>query len=670
MLVFEGWRYPRSQMPGITEDLPAPQPKAVTVEGPLAAARKRYDEERQKRLRPEGLKQFAHFTDLEKFRRWKQDVWFDKNDPSNRELPVPKDGDRTNILIMGAGFSGLTHAARLLEAGFAPEDIRLTDNASGFGGTWYWNRYPGLMCDIESYIYMPLLEETNYMPKHKYAAGNELREYANRIARQYKLTDRAWFRTNVTHMCWDENTKEWVTTLTYANFDENESAPMHIRSRFVIITGGFQLTPQVPQIEGMDKFSAPTFHTARWDYNLTGGSPTNDNLTKLKDKRVAIIGTGATAIQVVPALADQVKELYVFQRTPSAVDKRGNQETDSDWWQREVACRKGWQKERRHNFDKFTQNAKIKPRVNMVGDGWTDLLSYSAFVGNPEAAELSKIDMKANIEAIHALDFPRQEGIRKRTEEIVKDRAVAEKLKPWYPGWCKRPCFHDEYLQAFNKPNVTLVDTDGQGVDAFTEDGIVAAAKEYKVDILVLGTGYVSPFLLGPGWRCGVQVYGRNNADLEKKWSKGITTLHGMMSHDFPNMFWPALYQGGASPNFMELLDYSAGHIADILRQARARNKKTEGGAGPYKYNFTVETTAGGEEAYTGEIAAGAATFAAVGGCTPSYFNFEGEADRSSDMYKKARMTFWAKGVFDWQDMLDAWRAKGEFPELEIKAVV
>ncbi|KAL6240580.1 hypothetical protein RBB50_012500 [Rhinocladiella similis] len=652
-------------MPVTAEAIPTVDAKAPGAPNALVAARQRYDEERQKRLRADGLAQFVNFTDLDKFKHWKVDIWADKNDPIIRTLPVPTDGARSEFLVVGAGYSGLLHAARLIQAGFKPEDIQMTDTGTGFGGTWYWNRYPGLMCDIESYIYMPLLEETSYMPKHKYAMGTELREHADRIARHFSLTDRVWFRTNIRSLEWDDNIKEWITTLTHVDLNEVESAPMKVRSRFVVLTGGYHRHPQVPQIEGIDKFKGPTFHTARWDYKATGGSQTDPRLVNLQGKTVAVVGTGATAIQVVPAVAQWAGRLLVFQRTPSAVDRRANVATDPEVWRNEIAPHTGWQKARRFNFGKYVQNAADKPAVNLVNDSWTELNSYTAFVGSPEAYEAAQKDPAALAEKLHELDLERAERIRKRTEDIVKNRETAEKLKPWYPSWCKRPCFHDEYLQSFNMPNVSLVDTNGRGIDACTEDGIIVNGEEYKIDILILATGYASPFLSGPGKRCDIVIHGRKQLELESKWDAGIRTLHGMMSHDFPNMFWPALYQGGGTPNFMTLLDYSAEHIAGIMAEARKRNKDLEG-SGSYKYNFVVETTQKGEETYSDAIAAGAITFAALAGCTPSYFNFEGEIERDARIYKKARMAFWAKGAYDWEDILNHWREKKEFPELAI----
>ncbi|OCK76396.1 FAD/NAD(P)-binding domain-containing protein [Lepidopterella palustris CBS 459.81] len=633
----------------------------------LSTVQQKYEQERAKRLRADGAKQFVDFYALERLERFNNDPWVDENSPP------PADGDRTEILILGAGYGGLLYAVRLLEAGFELEDIRFADSASGFGGTWYWNRYPGLKCDIESYIYMPLLEETGYMPTEKYCTGLELQEHAERIAKKWNLTDRAWFQRTVNKMEWDEGAKEWVTHYTRRGLDGKDSPPKTMRSRFVVLTTGFTLIPRAPQIPGIGDFKGEMFHTARWDYKCTGGSPTDPNMTKLKDKCVGIIGTGATSIQVVPALANSVKTLYVFQRTPSAVDTRGNHETDVEWWQREHS-KPGWQKARRDNFNAFLANVNPKPSVDLVGDGWTTMPSYSVLVGNPEAADLVKRDVSAvpaYVAKLHALDLSRQEKIRKRVEETVKNPIVAEQLKPWYPGWCKRPCFHDEYLEAFNKPNVTLVDTDGQGVELITENGIAFNGREYKIDILILGTGYRSPFNYSPGGRVNIDIIGRNSASLDKKWVNAVTTLHGMMSHDFPNICWPGLSQSGGTPNFTHCMDLSAQHISEILHNAVLKTKQSGGDPSGYKYNFIVEPTADAEEEWSNAVASQAGVFAAAAGCTPSYINAEGDLDKEVSeevKQKRARGALWGKGFEDFSRLLSEWRSKGDFSGLEIKA--
>ncbi|KAL4809787.1 hypothetical protein BDV18DRAFT_129665 [Aspergillus unguis] len=619
----------------------------------------KYKAEREKRLRTEGMEQFADLYTVDKLSRFLADPWAG-SEPLRDQPPPLSDNGRCEILIIGAGYGGLLFAARLIDAGFDPNDIRMIDNAGGFGGTWYWNRYPGLMCDIESYIYMPLLEETGYMPTQKYVSGTELREHAERIAAKWNLTDKALFHSTVETVEWDNDREEWTVRMTRSEPGQ-DNGPMTVRSRFVMLTTGFSVIPQIPRIQGLESFQGDTFHTARWDYGCTGGSPTDPVLSKLADKQVGIIGTGATAIQVVPAVAPWAQHLYVFQRTPSAVDRRDNRTTDAEWWDREIRGRPGWQMDRRRNFNAFLSNSIPKPLTDMVSDGWTSMVSYSALVGTPKPPSGEKLDEYNR--TLRTLDFPRQQGIRDRVDQLVTQKDVAEKLKAWYPGWCKRPCFHDEYLQAFNRDNVTLVDTNGRGVEHITEKGIVIQGKEYPLDVLILSTGYRSAFLYSPGRRVDIDIRGRNNLSLDDKWTSGVATLHGVMSHDFPNLFWPGFAQSGGTPNFAHCIDLSAQHVAEIMAEARARVKPASSEL-KGKYNVLIEATAAAEEAWSDRIASQAGVFGATAGCTPSYINAEGELDRTVSpevLKKRARGAMWGKGILDYERVLKEWEADGKF---------
>jgi cation diffusion facilitator CzcD-associated flavoprotein CzcO len=524
------------------------------------------------------------------------------------------------------------------------------------------------MCDIESYVYMPLLEETGYIPTKKYVSGRELREHADRIAKIWHLDQIAWFRQRVTSTAWDDDNKEWVTRVV-PQLQSGEGPPISIRSRFVFLATGLIYIPHVPQIPGIEKFKGACFHTARWDYKSTGGSGDNPQLTKLKNQRVGFIGTGATAIQAVPALVPWAKEVYVFQRTPSSVDRRDNAPTDPEWADM-IRAKKGWQAERRNNFHAFVTNEPNKPSVNMVNDGWTRFPSYSTMVGGPDFDCRTPEEIDRNVKRLQALDLPRQEMIRKRVDEIVKDPSTADKLKPWYSGWCKRPCYHDEYLQSFNEPHVTLVDTDGRGVQEITEDSVVVGGKEYKIDTLVLSTGYRNLFS-SPNRRVDIDVTGRNGLSFDDKWDSGITTLHGMMTHDFPNLFWPGLSQSGGSINFVYAADVGAVHIAEIMSHAVNKTGKRAGGD-TYKYNCIIEPTADAEEEWSQLVASQAGAFAAMAGCTPGYFNEEGKADKvgtPEEQQKKARGGIWALGPTHFAKHIGDWRATGEFKGLAITPI-
>jgi cation diffusion facilitator CzcD-associated flavoprotein CzcO len=511
--------------------------------------------------------------------------------------------------------------------------------------------------------YMPLLEEMGYMPKHKYAYGTELREYAESIADRFELRDKTMFRVEMKNLTWDDNEKEWIVKMTQTRTG-HEDSQLTVRALFVIAASGLLNCPQLPGIPGIEKFRGHGFHTSRWDYNYTGGSPADPSLAKLKEKTVGIIGTGATAIQAVPHLGKWAKELYVFQRTPSSVDERGNRPTDVEWWTREIAGQKGWQRRRNDNFNAFITNASPPPPVNMVDDAWTKMPSFSGLVGGPPLVTMDTV--AARVGALHALDFPRQERIRHRVEQIVKDKEVADKLKAWYPGWCKRPCFHDDYLPTFNLSNVTLVDTDGKGVDSITENAVVVGGMEYKVDLLIFSTGFRSPSSgASPGFRAGISIVGRDGQSLDEKLAGGGSTFHGVLSRGFPNLFWPGPLQAGASGNQIFVLDQLATHIAYIVSESARRAAQEQ----KLVQKFSIEPTAEAEEEWAMQILYRAAAFAGLAGCTPSYLNREGEMDRISkpeDQIKAARAAIWGEGIMGYVETIEGWRKQGNLGGLEV----
>ena len=259
-------------------------------------------------------------------------------------------------MIIGGGFAGLIAATRMREAGL--DDLRIVEAGGDFGGTWYWNRYPGAQCDIESYCYLPLLEETDYIPREKYSYAPEIFAHAQRIARTFILYDAASFHTRVNALRWDAAIKRWIVS---TNRDDA------IKARFVVLATGPANRPKMPGIPGIDDFRGHSFHTSRWDYDYTGGDRSG-GLHKLAVKRVAVIGTGATAIQCVPPLGTSAQQLYVFQRTSSSVDVRGNKPTDPEW---AASLKPGWQRERQENFNDVVTGRPFE--VDLVNDAWTDI---------------------------------------------------------------------------------------------------------------------------------------------------------------------------------------------------------------------------------------------------------------------------------------------------------
>ena len=200
---------------------------------------------------------------------------------------------------------------------------RIVEKGGDFGGTWYWNRYPGAQCDTASMVYMPLLEETGHRPTEKYAHAPEILEQCRRIGRQYRLYEKALFQTEVTELRWDDARSRWVVSTSRGD---------RFTASFVGLGIGPLHVPKLPGIPGIETFKGHAFHTSRWDYDYTGGDPNGAPLTGLADMRVAIIGTGATSVQAVPHLARAAKQLLVVQRTPSSVDVRGNAPIDPEWF--------------------------------------------------------------------------------------------------------------------------------------------------------------------------------------------------------------------------------------------------------------------------------------------------------------------------------------------------
>ena len=556
------------------------------------ALRDKYRQERAKRIRDDGNEQyvevagrFAHFVD---------DPYVEAG--FQRE-PLTDD---VEVVVIGGGFGGLLAGARLREAGV--EDLRVIEKGGDFGGTWYWNRYPGAQCDIESYIYLPLLEEIGYIPKEKYSFAPEILAHARAIGRHYRLYDNACFQTEVTAMRWDEDALRWI-------IETNRGDAM--RARFVAMSNGPLNRPKLPGIEGVGTFQGHTFHTSRWDYGYTGGD-SNGNLTGLKGKRVGIIGTGATAVQCVPHLGEHAEQLYVFQRTPSSIDVRGNKPTDDAW---AATLEPGWQQHRMTNFNVLVTGGLQDE--DLVSDGWTDIIRHLAVLARPQPGEEIKPEEAAA--RVELADFRKMEQIRSRVDSMVEDPETAAALKPWYRQFCKRPCFHDDYLKTFNRPNVTLVHTDGRGVERITERGVVANGREYELDCLIYATGFEVGTLYTR--RAGYDIVGKGGALLSEKWGSGLRTLHGFQTRGFPNCFFMGVTQGGFTANFPHMLNEQSLHIAYLIDQARQSNVNC------------MEPTAAGEEGWV-ETIRQMAVFNQrfLEECTPGYYNNEGKPGQGNSL--------------------------------------
>jgi cyclohexanone monooxygenase len=572
--------------------------------------RAKYREERDKRIKPEGSRQYRRLTG---------EVAHYLDDPFKQSIDRSPVKDYVEVAVIGGGFGGLLLSARLREAGVT--DLRLVERGSDVGGAWYWNRYPGAYCDTESYVYLPLLEETGYMPTEKYARGSEILEHCRRISRKYHVYDNSLLETVVTDLRWNESDRSWIVSTDRGD---------EFRAKYVCMTSGTFVRPKLPGVPGIENFAGHSLHTARWDYAYTGGD-SSGNMTGLNDKRVAIVGTGATGVGCIPYLARDCGHLYVFQRTPAAVGERNNGPTDSEW---ATSLKPGWHKERVENFSAYLSGDEAEE--DLVKDGWTEIIRK--FRGIRDEDKGTDADA-----AMERADFERMEEVRLRAERTVRDRRVAEALKPYYRALCKRPCFHDEYLDTFNRPNVTLVDTAGRGVEEITERGVVANGVEYQVDCIVFASGFEVGGTLKA--RVGYDVYGRGGLALSQKWKGGISTFFGMQTRDFPNLFVVSQAQVGVSSNQTHPLEVQSRHIAYLISEARRRQA------------LIIDVTAEAENWWVQRVVESSRLdIEFLESCTPSYYNNEGKPN--AELFR--RNGRYAPGISAFSRELEEWRSKGD----------
>ena len=583
-----------------------------------AALKAKYLHERDKRLRQDGNEQYVEVTG--DYSNYVEDPYAERVE----RAPV---FDEVEIVIIGGGFGGLMMGGRLREAGYT--DIRVIEQGGDFGGTWYWNRYPGAMCDVESYCYLPMLEELNYIPKHKYSFAPEIMAHSQNIARHYQLYDKALLQTTVTAMVWDEASQRWA-------IETNRGDRFH--ARFVAMANGPLNRPKLPGIPGIDSFKGHTFHTSRWDYAYTGGDSTG-NLQQLADKKVGIIGTGATAVQCIPHLGAAAEKLYVFQRTPSSVDVRNNRETDPEW---AASLEPGWQYRRMANFNTLVSGGDQEE--DLVADGWTDIFrNLTGIAAKTASRKLGRrLTADERMDLMEMADYQKMNTVRARAASTVEDEETAEKLKPWYRQFCKRPCFHDEYLPTFNRPNVELIDTAGHGVERITEKGVVVNGQEYELDCLIFATG----FEVGTSYtrRAGYDIVGRGGQLLSEKWAQGLRTVHGLQTHGFPNCFFLGFTQSAITVNVPQSLNEQARHITYILDQVKARGAST------------TEATAAGEADWLAEMESKAKMGESFRiECTPGYYNNEGKSGNPNSFFSFS----YGAGPLRFFEILDEWRASG-----------
>ncbi|MFE3757978.1 flavin-containing monooxygenase [Nocardia tengchongensis] len=593
----------------------------IDVDFDPAEIRGRYASERAKRLKSEALGQFQGLSDA---------LELDSSDPYATDIKREPVAEEVQVAVLGGGFGGLLAGARLTDGGVT--DFRIVEQGGDFGGTWYWNRYPGVQCDVESYVYLPLLEETGYVPSKRYADGAEIFRHAQRIGQHFDLYPKALFQTNVTSITWIESDERWEVRTDRGDL---------LRARFVLRANGLLNKPQLPRVAGINEFQGKIFHTSRWDYDYTGGSPAGD-LHKLGDKRVAIVGTGATSVQAVPYLARDAKELFVVQRTPSVVGPRDNRPTDQEW---AGTLEAGWQEARHHNFLSVLNGHHQD--VNLVDDVWTRLfpaLNGQHLIDVPVAS--LPIEDQIALAEIADMQFMRE--IHHRIDAAIDDDVTAEGLKPWFGFVCKRPCFNDDYLDTFNRPSVHLLAA-STGIDYITATGLVVDGKHYDVDCIIFATGFETGST--PSDRYGYDIVGRDGLSQRSHFADGTKTLHGFFSHGFPNFVELGLSQNAYVVNFTYMLDRKARHAARVIAHALENNIASIEPE-PTAQADWVELTRRTNAMRRMYLAA----------CTPGYYTGQGDLNRAfwNDVHNISEIDFW--------NMIDRWWEEGTFDGLILKS--
>lgn len=589
----------------------------------IDALRQRYSLERERRVRRDGARQY---------RRTEAEFGYYAADPYAGEVAAREPlTDTVDVAVIGGGFGGILAGARMRQQGVGR--VRIVEKGGDFGGTWYWNRYPGIHCDIESHVYLPMLDETGYVPEWKYAPGEEIRRHAVRIAEKYDLYPDALFSTAVTSLTWDEASETWIVAT-----DRGDA----FHATYVVTATGTLSEPKLPGIPGIETFQGHTFHTSRWDYSYTGGTP-DGGMTGLRGKRVGIVGTGATGVQAIPMLAEDAEHVYVFQRTPSSVDVRANRRTTAA----DVgADREGWARERRENFLAIVSGEQADQ--DLVADGWT----ASAALLEKLLPSFRRDEQGPSFEAAYELaDAAKMNELRARVEQTVTDPDTAEKLKPWYRYACKRPTFSDKYYASFNRDNVSLVDTaDTHGIERITEQGAVVGDDTYELDCLIFATGFsvgVSGIFSGT-----LPVHGRGGTQLLHAWAQqGPRTLHGFTGNGFPNLIHMGSLHNASSVNFTHILDEQAVHAAALVAAAETACA-------------LIEPSPEAEDAWAAVMAKDAADHEWFhAGCTPGYYNREG-------LGRPNTASAYPHGAFTFHQLLKQWREESIGEVLQPKAAL
>lgn len=458
--------------------------------------------------------------------------------------PLPE----IDAVIVGAGFAGLYMLHRLRSLGF---DARVIEAGGGVGGTWYWNRYPGARCDIESMEYSYQFSDElqqDWEWSERYASQPEIMRYANHVADRFDLRKDIAFDTRVVEARLDEAASRWVIRT-----DLGET----IAAKFCIMATGCLSTVNVPDIRGQDQFAGATYHTGQWPHegvDFTG-------------KRVGVIGTGSSAVQSIPMIAEQAAHLYVFQRTPTYSVPAYNGPLNPELTQ-----------QIKTNYRTFREENKQMPLGLRVEESSGSVLDLKP---DERARVLETRWKKGGLPFLYGLpDFifnqhandAVAEFLRDKIRETVKDPAVAEKLSPYDVAGCRRLCLNTDYFETFNRSNVTLVDIKSAPIKELTEQGLRTSTQAYALDCLVFATGFDAM----TGALNRIKIAGKSGLLLSEKWKTGPRTYLGLAMVGFPNLF---IIAGPGSPsvlsNMLPSIEQHVEWIADCINYADQHQVRT-----------------------------------------------------------------------------------------------
>lgn len=465
-------------------------------------------------------------------------------------------GKHTDLdaIVVGAGFAGLYMLYRLRALGLS---ARAFERGGGVGGTWYWNSYPGARCDIESieysYQFDPALQQ-EWVWTERYASGPEILRYLNHVCDRYGLRRDIQFNTSVVSAFWDEAGGFWTVSL---------DSGKQVTARYLIAASGVLSSANVPDIPGRDSFAGAQLHTGNWPregFDFTG-------------KRVAVIGTGSSGIQVIPEIAAQAAQLTVFQRTASYSIPARNAPLDPQ----ALAAVKADYSALRERWSRLPIGAEFHHRdVSALEDppesARAEMEARWARGGAPFGAAFNDLMFNRDANKV-AADF-----VRDKIRATVKDPATAEALLPRQLFGCKRVCLDTNYFETFNLPHVSLVNLDGGSIERITAEGLVVAGKTHAVDVIVFATGFDAM----TGTLLRMDIRGRDGQRLADKWAAGPRTYLGVQTQGFPNLF---MVTGPQSPsvftNMVPSIEQDVNFIAGCLGHMQARGlQRVEAQAG------------------------------------------------------------------------------------------